>query len=136
VRGTTSRQIVQMAREMGARKVYFASASPPVRYPNVYGIDMPAASELLAHGRSNEEIAAYIGADRLIYQDLKDLINAVKKKGHSPVVSFETSVFSGEYVTGDVSENYLHDLAAVRNDSAREQQEKQPENNIDLHNHP
>jgi len=134
VRGTTSRQIVQMAREMGAKKVYFASAAPPVRYPNVYGIDMPAASELVAHGRTDEEIAAYIGADRLIYQDLKDLINAVKKKGCSTVSCFDTSVFNGKYVTGDVSKDYLQDLETVRNDSAKQQQEKSLESAIDLHN--
>lgn len=135
VRGTTSRQIVQMARDMGAKKVYFASAAPPVRYPNVYGIDMPVASELLAHGRTDEEIAAYIGADRLIYQDLKDLINAVKKKGCSAVSCFDTSVFNGEYVTGDVSTSYLHDLETVRNDRAKQQYDKNYDSAIDLHNH-
>ena len=135
VRGTTSRQIVQMARDMGAKKVYFASAAPPVRFPNVYGIDMPVASELVAYGRTNEEISAYIGADRLIYQDLKDLINAVKKKGCSSVSCFDTSVFNGEYVTGDITENYLHDLESIRNDGAKEQQQQSRENAIDLHNH-
>ncbi|MEA3301881.1 MAG: amidophosphoribosyltransferase [Pseudomonadota bacterium] len=135
VRGTTSRQIVQMARDMGANKVYFASASPAVRFPNVYGIDMPAASELVAHGRTNDEIADYIGADRLIYQDLKDLINAVKKKGCSSVSCFDTSVFNGEYVTGNINEHYLTDLESVRNDDAKEQQENHRANTIDLHNH-
>jgi len=135
VRGTTSRQIVQMARDMGAKKVYFASASPPVRFPNVYGIDMPAANELLAHGRTDDEVADYIGADRLIYQDLEDLISAVKKRGCSSVSCFDTSVFNGEYVTGDITENYLHDLESVRNDGAKEQQQKSRGNTIDLHNH-
>lgn len=135
VRGTTSRQIVQMAREMGAKKVYFASAAPPVRYPNVYGIDMPSASELVAHGRTDEEIAAYIGADRLIYQDLKDLINAVKKKGCSTVSCFDTSVFNGEYVTGDVSKYYLHELETVRNDNAKQKRHKSQKSVLDLHNH-
>ncbi len=135
VRGTTSRQIVQMARDMGAKKVYFASAAPPVRFPNVYGIDMPAASELVAHGRTNDEIADYIGADRLIYQDLDDLINAVKKEGCSNVTCFDTSVFNGEYVTGNISDDYLTDLESVRNDDAKEQQENRRANTIDLHNH-
>jgi amidophosphoribosyltransferase len=105
VRGTTSRQIVQMARDAGARRVYFASAAPPVRYPNVYGIDMPVASELIAHGRSDEEVCAWIGADGMIYQDLEDLIDAVGKKGKTAVQRFDTSVFNGEYVTGDVTRN-------------------------------
>ncbi|MEN8214435.1 MAG: amidophosphoribosyltransferase [Pseudomonadota bacterium] len=135
VRGTTSRQIVQMARDMGAKKVYFASASPPVRFPNVYGIDMPAASELIAHGRSDAEIAAYIGADGLIYQDIDDLINAVKKKGRSTVSSFDTSVFNGEYVTGDVNQHYLDDLEAARNDGAKQQPGHGREDPISLHNH-
>jgi amidophosphoribosyltransferase len=135
VRGTTSRQIVQMARDMGAKKVYFASAAPPVRYPNVYGIDMPAASELVAHGRTEQEVADYIGCDRLIYQQLDDLINAVQKKTRSPVTRFDTSVFSGEYVTGDVNEAYLDELESCRNDAAKQERETQAGNVIDLHNH-
>ncbi|MEJ2309336.1 MAG: amidophosphoribosyltransferase [Gammaproteobacteria bacterium] len=135
VRGTTSRQIVQMAREMGAKKVYFASAAPPVRYPNVYGIDMPAASELVAHGRTEEEVAQYIGCDRLIYQELDDLIKAVMKKTRSQVKDFDTSVFSGTYVTGDVNEDYLTQLETCRNDAAKQQRESQGGNVIDLHNH-
>jgi amidophosphoribosyltransferase len=135
VRGTTSRQIVQMARDMGAKKVYFASAAPPVRYPNVYGIDMPAASELVAHGRTEEQVAEYIGCDRLIYQELDDLINAVQKKTRSPVTRFDTSVFSGEYVTGDVDDAYLNELESCRNDAAKQQRETQTGNVIDLHNH-
>ena len=99
VRGTTSKQIIQMAREAGARKVYFASAAPPVRFPNVYGIDMPAAAELVAHGRSEEEVQALLGADWLVYQDLDDLIAAVAE-GNEALTHFDTSCFSGEYVTG------------------------------------
>ncbi len=118
VRGTTSQQIIQMAREAGANKVYFASAAPPVRYPNVYGIDMPAANELIGHGRNEEQIAREIGADKLIYQDLSDLIEAVRKKAPK-VTQFDTSVFDGKYVTGDVSEEYLQHIEALRNDKAR-----------------
>ncbi len=113
VRGTTSRKIVEMARRAGARRVYFASAAPPVRYPNVYGIDMPAASELIAHDRTNAEIEAYIGADWLVYQDLADLSTAVRA-GHPGLHEFEDSCFSGRYITGDVSEGYLAELAAER----------------------
>lgn len=119
VRGTTSKQIVQMARDAGARKVYFASAAPAVRYPNVYGIDMPAASELVAHGRTDEEVCEWIGADGLIYQDLDDLKEAVQKKGKAHVDRFDASVFNGEYVTGDVTEHYLEDLECRRNDGAK-----------------
>ena len=132
VRGTTSQQIVQMARDAGANKVYFASAAPPVRYPNVYGIDMPAASELVAHGRSEEEVRELIGADRLIFQDLQDLIDAVLKKSKSKVTRFDTSVFSGEYVTGDVSNSYLEQLELIRNDDAKLQEDEG--SLIDLHN--
>jgi len=118
VRGTTSEQIIQMARDAGANKVYFASAAPPVRYPNVYGIDMPAADELIGHGRDEAQIAREIGADKLIYQDLTDLIEAVRKK--VPQVSqFDTSVFDGKYVTGDVSDAYLQHIESLRNDKAR-----------------
>lgn len=119
VRGTTSRQIVEMARESGAKKVFFASAAPPVRYPNVYGIDMPAAEELIAHNRTAQEICEKISADALIYQDLDDLIEAVQKKGKTHVDRFDTSVFNGEYVTGDVTPDYLQNLADDRNDKAK-----------------
>lgn len=118
VRGTTSKQIIRLAREAGARKVYFASAAPPVRYPNVYGIDMPAASELIANGRSTREIQEIIGADRLIYQDLHGLIRSVRHND-SDVSQFDTSCFSGEYVTGDVTPEYLQALEKARNDSAK-----------------
>ncbi len=134
VRGTTSQQIVQMARDAGASKVYFASAAPPVRYPNVYGIDMPAASELVAHGRSVDEVREIIGADRLIYQDLEDLIEAVQKKGKTQVSRFDTSVFNGEYITGDVNEHYLGQLELIRSDSAKRDREAAQSSVLDLHN--
>lgn len=134
VRGTTSQQIVQMAREAGAKKVYFASAAPPVRYPNVYGIDMPSASELVAHDRTEEEVCEIIGADGLIYQDLPDLIDAVHKKGKSDIERFDCSVFNGEYVTGDVSKPYLEQLELLRNDGAKSQGESADRSILDLHN--
>jgi amidophosphoribosyltransferase len=122
VRGTTSRQIIQMARDAGARKVYFASASPPVRYPNIYGIDMPATSELIANGRNEEEIQLELGADRLIYQDLDDLIKACSE-GNTGIAHFDTSCFSSEYVTG-VEEGYLEDLQVRRSDNAKIHQQQ------------
>ncbi|MBS1201669.1 MAG: amidophosphoribosyltransferase [Chromatiaceae bacterium] len=134
VRGTTSQQIIQMAREAGANRVYFASAAPPVRFPNVYGIDMPVASELIAHGRTEDEVAALLGADRLIFQDLDDLIQAVQKKGKSDVDRFDCSVFDGDYVTGDVTPDYLHQLEALRNDDAKENRSRHSETVIELHN--
>ncbi len=124
VRGTTSKQIIQMAREAGAKKVYIASAAPPVRYPNVYGIDMPAANELVAHNRSEQEIAGYIGADWLIYQDLEDLIDAVQK-GNRGVETFDCSCFDGNYVTRTVDDDYLDKISNMRNDSAKENADDQ-----------
>src|SRR5690554_3404874 len=118
VRGTTSQQIIEMAREAGARKVYFASAAPPVCYPNVYGIDMPAAKELVAAGRTVEQVQKLIGADWLVYQDLEDLVRAVHHE-NADIESFDTSCFSGCYVTGDVSRAYLEELEAIRSDSAK-----------------
>ena len=115
VRGTTSREIVQMARESGAKKVFFASAAPPVRYPNVYGIDMPTRSELIATGRTNEEIAALIGADAVIYQDLDALIDDVRVLNPA-IQRFDCSCFDGVYITGDVSPEYLDSIAAGRGD--------------------
>jgi len=115
VRGTTSEQIVEMARESGAKKVYFASAAPPVSYPNVYGIDMPAANELIAHERSAEDVCEAIGADGLIYQDLDDLIDCVREARPS-LDQFETSCFNGIYITGDVDKTYLDKLQSVRAD--------------------
>lgn len=118
VRGTTSEQIIQMARDAGAKKVYFASAAPPVRYPNVYGIDMPAADELIAHNRTEQEVSAAIGADRLIYQDLDDLIEAVRR-GNRDIEHFDTSCFSREYITGDIDDAYLEQIQSLRNDEAQ-----------------
>ena len=112
VRGTTSKEIVQMARDSGAKKVYFASASPPIRFPNIYGIDMPSKKDLIAHERSTDEICQEIGADRLIYQDLDDLVYAVQA-GNQNIKKFETSVFTGEYLT-DVNEKYFKDLEDKR----------------------
>jgi amidophosphoribosyltransferase len=117
VRGTTSEQIIQMARDAGAKKVYFASAAPPVRYPNVYGIDMPAAHELIAHDRTEKEVCEAIGADKLIYQDLEDLIIAVR--GKTAIEHFDTSCFSHEYITGDIDDEYLARIEALRNDTAQ-----------------
>ena len=111
VRGNTSKQIVQMARDAGAKKVYFASASPPIRFPNVYGIDMPYVKELIAYNRNVDEICNLIGADKLIYQDLKDLIKSVS---NNTIKSFDTSCFSGDYVTPGVSEEYLKNLYTTR----------------------
>lgn len=118
VRGTTCKQIIQMAREAGAKKVYFASAAPAIRYPNVYGIDMPAATELIAAGKTDEEVESQIGADWLIYQDLEDLI-AAAAEGNPKIQRFECSVFNGEYITSDVDEMYLKRLELVRNDAAK-----------------
>jgi len=120
VRGTTSAQIIQMARDAGAKKVYFASAAPPVRYPNVYGIDMPAANELIAHDRTEEEVCEAIGADRIIYQDLQDLIDAVRR-GNRAIEHFDTSCFSNQYITGDIDAAYLENVESLRNDVAQVQ---------------
>lgn len=136
VRGTTSAQIVQMARDAGANKVFFASAAPPVRYPNVYGIDMPAASELIAHNRTEEQVAELIGADALIYQDLQDLMDSVQKKDKAHVNRFDASVFNGEYVTGDVDADYLSRLESARNDDAKaKRDENKPVSPVSIHNH-
>ncbi len=118
VRGTTSKQIIQMAREAGARKVYFASAAPPVRYPNVYGIDMPSVHELIGNGRSEDEIAHTIGADRLIYQDLPDLIDAARE-GNPGIARFDASCFDGVYVTGDINRDYLDRIEQNRCDASK-----------------
>jgi amidophosphoribosyltransferase len=114
VRGTTSREIVQMARDAGALKVYFASAAPPVRFPNVYGIDMPSRTELIATGRTDEEICFEIGADGVIYQDLEDLKAAVRK-ANPKIVDFDASCFDGQYITGDITPEYLDNVEARRN---------------------
>ena len=116
VRGTTSREIVEMARSVGAKKVYFASAAPPIRFQNVYGIDMAATAELIAHQRSEEQIAEFIGADWLIYQDLEDLIESAQA-GNPEIKKFETSVFDGNYICGSVTKDYLTNLESDRKDS-------------------
>ena len=120
VRGTTSAQIIELAREAGARKVYFASAAPPVRFPNVYGIDMAVAAELVANGRSEDDVAAFIGADWLVYQDLDDLVAACRHDD-ARITEFDTSCFSGHYVTGDVTPQFLARLEHDRSDGARAQ---------------
>lgn len=117
VRGTTSEQIVELAREAGAKKVYFASAAPEVRFPNVYGIDMPNANELIAHGREVDEIRQIIGADALIYQNLHDLVQAVREE-NPDIEKFECSVFDGIYVTKDIDQCYLDYLENLRKDDA------------------
>ncbi len=132
VRGTTSQQIIQMARDAGANKVYFASAAPPVRFPNVYGIDMPTSSELIGFNRDEKQIAEAIGADRLFYQELDDLISAVLyKKNKTNVTRFDTSVFNGEYITGDITPEYLKKLENCRSDSVKEERENAV---IEMHN--
>ncbi len=134
VRGTTSEQIIEMARDSGAKKVYMVSAAPEVRFPNVYGIDMPSATELIAHGRDNETICKQIGADALIYQRLDDLVEAVGL-GNQDITQFDTSVFNGEYVTGDIDQQYLDFLDGLRNDDAKTQREIQQDlANLELHN--
>jgi amidophosphoribosyltransferase len=126
VRGTTSAQIIEMAREAGAIKVYFASAAPPVRYPNVYGIDMPVASELVAAGRSEDEVARLIGADWLIYQDLGDLVSACRHDD-ARIQEFDTSCFSGQYTTGDVTADYLGRLVQERADDVKARRRDDPQ---------
>jgi amidophosphoribosyltransferase len=133
VRGNTSSEIIQMARDAGANKVYFASAAPPVCFPNVYGIDMPSVNELIAHNRSEEEVAKLIGADWLIYQDLDDLVEAVSA-GNPDLKNFDLSCFNGEYVTGDINQDYLDHIDRMRNDSAKSGHQGSEENLIDLSN--
>ena len=133
VRGTTSKQIVQMARDAGAKKVYLAYAAPPVRYPNVYGIDMPAPSEFVAHKLSEEEVADYIGVDWLVYQDLEDLKECAL--GINPEIEmFDCSVFDGQYVTGGVDDAYLERIESVRSDAVKTDRDASKEI-IDLHNY-
>jgi len=119
VRGNTIREIIAMVREQGAKNVYVCSAAPPVRYPNVYGIDMPARSELIATGKTVDELAENIGADKLIFQDLDDLKDSITEVCPG-LTHFDTSVFDGHYVTGDVSEEYLATLEQQRNDAAKQ----------------
>lgn len=132
VRGTTSAQIIEMAREVGAAKVYFASAAPPVRHPNVYGIDMPAVKEFIANDKSVEEIGKVIGADRLFYQTLEDLVDVTWNE-EAGIDRFDSSCFNGEYVTGDIDAAYLDRLDKARNDAAKHQSDIDEEG-IDLHN--
>jgi len=132
VRGTTSGQIIKLAREAGANKVYFASAAPPVRYPNVYGIDMPAVEELVAHDRNIEEIQQAIGADWLIYQDLEDLEQAVRKR-NPEMVQFDAACFNKVYVTGTVDEEYLNSMGVSRSDDQKNES-SQNQAVIGLHN--
>ena len=134
VRGNTSAKIVQMARDAGASKVFFASAAPPVIHPNVYGIDMPAKDEYIAHGRTQEQVSEKIGADWLIYQKLDDLIDACSG-GSRNIDTFDTSCFNGEYVTGDIDDAYLEKLENSRNDAAKSAQIKNDEI-IEIHNEP
>jgi amidophosphoribosyltransferase len=124
VRGTTSKEIVQMAREAGARKVYLASAAPPVRYPNVYGIDMPTKEELIAHGRTIEEIRQFIGADALIYQDLEAMKRVVKSL-NPKLDGFDASCFDGQYITGDVSASDFTAMAAQRRAQPSDEEERE-----------
>ncbi|AMG04054.1 amidophosphoribosyltransferase [Vibrio mimicus] len=134
VRGTTSEQIIEMARDSGAKKVYIVSAAPEIRFPNVYGIDMPSANELIAHGRDNDAICKQIGADALIFQTIEDLVDAVRC-GNPDIVKFEASVFNGEYVTGDIDQQYLDFLESMRSDDAKYQREIQQDlANLELHN--
>lgn len=133
VRGTTCNEIIMMARDAGAKKVYFASAAPAVRYPNVYGIDMPAAKELIAHGRTEDEVGELIGADWLIYQDLQDLVDACQELNPA-IQDFDCSVFDGRYVTGGIDHAYLNRLESQRNDLAK--QDAGDNAAIELHNDP
>ncbi|OQX35537.1 MAG: amidophosphoribosyltransferase [Oceanospirillales bacterium LUC14_002_19_P2] len=133
VRGTTCKQIIEMARDAGAKKVYFCSAAPAVRFPNVYGIDMPTASELIAHGQTDDEVCQQIGADWLIYQELNDLIEAVRA-GNPDLAAFDCSVFDGKYLTGHIDEVYLNQLAMQRSDSAKLEREARENAVIDMHN--
>lgn len=132
VRGTTSEQIIEMARESGAKKVYFASAAPEIRFPNVYGIDMPSANELIAYGRDLDEISELIKADGLIYQDIEDLIEAVKEENPN-IQRFETSVFDGNYITGDIDQNFLERIDLARREGTRPAIQVEL-SNLDMHN--
>lgn len=131
VRGTTSKQIVQMARDAGASKVFFASAAPPVRFPNVYGIDMPSRDELLATGRTDQQICEEIGADALIYQDLDALIAAVQLS-NPDIKVFDCSCFDGNYITGDIDEAYLERTESARGDSATKERPANSITQLDL----
>jgi len=131
VRGTTGREIVQMAREAGANKVFFASAAPPVRFPNVYGIDMPTRAELIATGRDEEQVARELGADAVIYQDL-DSLKAAVRAVNPKLTQFETSCFDGVYITGDVTSEYLASVERQRDAGRQEGEEESESNQLDL----
>ncbi len=131
VRGTTSNQIVQMARESGANRVVFASAAPPVRFPNVYGIDMPTRSELIAYGRDDEQIREAIGADQLVYQSIADMKRAVTDVAPH-ITSFEASCFDGHYITGDVSPEYLDHIEFKRHHANEADAESRSQLNLNL----
>lgn len=133
VRGTTSEQIIEMAREAGARRVYLASAAPEIRFPNVYGIDMPSVSELIAHGREVDEIRQLIGADGLIFQDLDDLVDAVRED-NPDIEQFECSVFNGVYITRDVDQSYLDYLQSLRSDDSKALSNQQQAEDLALYN--
>ena len=133
VRGTTCKEIINMARKAGARKVYFASAAPAVRFPNVYGIDMPCADELIAHDKSVEAVREAIGADGLFYQDLAVLVSAAQE-GNASINRFEDSVFTGDYVTGEIDDRYLTTLAQTRNDKLRWPYSSNDQLMLGLHN--
>ncbi|WP_337880697.1 amidophosphoribosyltransferase [Rheinheimera sp.] len=133
VRGTTSQQIIDMAREAGAKKVYFASAAPEIRFPNVYGIDMPSANELIAHGHDVDSICKIIGADGLIFQSLEDLVDAVRSE-NPELKRFETSVFDGVYVTNDIDQAYLNRLDAQRNEASKKKKQAELTASLELHN--
>ncbi|WP_300179067.1 amidophosphoribosyltransferase [uncultured Aliivibrio sp.] len=133
VRGTTSEQIIEMARDSGAKNVYMVSAAPEIRFPNVYGIDMPSANELIAHGREVDEICKQIGADALIFQDLSDLVDAVGC-GNREIERFETSVFNAHYVTGDIDQAYLEQIEGLRGDDAKKDNEAQNVASLDIYN--
>lgn len=133
VRGTTCNEIIEMARDAGANKVYFASAAPEVKYPNVYGIDMPAAKELIAHGRTTDQICESIGADWLVYQDIEDLKTATQTK-KSDVHDFDCSVFDGCYVTGDVDQEYLDALESRRSEASKKKAVAADSSLMDLQN--
>jgi len=132
VRGTTSSQIIQMAREAGANQVYFASAAPPVAFPNVYGIDMPTGDELIGCNRTIDEICQEIGADKLVYQDLEDLVEAARR-GNPSIERFDLSCFNGEYITGDINATYLSRIEALRSDEAKEKRAASQNSLSDLH---
>jgi len=137
VRGTTIRQIIQMARDAGARKVYVASAAPALRYQNVYGIDMPARDEFVAHQHSDEEVGKIVGADWLVYQKIEDLKNSARE-GNLGILDFECSTFDGHYVTGDIDDTYLKQLSLKRNDKTKQRREAEftaDSNVLELHNH-